>query len=144
MTKIDFKIIAYKSKAWEEAVALREKILRRPLGQKFTIKELAEEREHHQVVGMKGDKIIATAVLVPEKNRLKMQRVVVDEVYRNSNIGSELMQFCEAFASANDIHNIYCHARDTAVNFYLKNQYSPVGDYFDEDGIPHLKMEKIL
>jgi predicted GNAT family N-acyltransferase len=39
---------------------------------------------------------------------------------------------------------IYCHARDSAVSFYLKNRYMAEGDYFDEDTIPHLKMRKKL
>jgi predicted GNAT family N-acyltransferase len=39
---------------------------------------------------------------------------------------------------------MYCHARDSAVNFYLKNGYTGIGNYFNEDGIPHLKMRKEL
>ena len=73
-----------------------------------------------------------------------MQRVVVAEDLRSGEIGSNMMAFCEDFALANNYMELYCHARDTAVNFYLKNGYSSEGDYFDEDGIPHLKMIKAL
>ena len=140
----EFKIVAHESKAWETAVKLREEILRKPLGSYFTPEELEEEQHHVQVVGLMNDEIIATAVLVPEGEKIKMQRVVVSEAIRNLSIGSKMMLYCEAFARDEGYQVVYCHARDSAVNFYLNNGYAPDGDYFDEDGIPHLKMGKAL
>ncbi len=142
--KTIFKEIIYRSPAWEEAVRLREDILRAPLGSRFTEQELAEEKNHFHIAGFLNDIIVATAVLVPEKEQMKMQRVVVTDNLRNLNIGSEMMLFCEKFATEKNIKIIYCHARNTAVNFYIKNGYKSIGDYFDEDGIPHLKMSKIF
>lgn len=142
--KIDFKIITHGSETWREAVKLRENILRKPLGQTFTAAELEEEKNHHQIIGLLNNEVIATAVLVPVGTFLKMQRVVVSSMHQNLSIGSEMMRFCEAFAKEKSFESIYCHARDSAVNFYLKNGYTAVGDYFDEDGIPHLKMKQQL
>lgn len=139
-----FKEIKYKSPDWTKAVKLREKILRVPLGSKFTAKELEEEENHVQIAGFLENELVATAVLVPEGERMKMQRVVVSENLRNQNIGSNMMVFCEKLAKERDFVAIYCHARDTAVYFYSKNQYHKEGDYFNEDGIPHLKMRKEL
>jgi predicted GNAT family N-acyltransferase len=142
--KTTFKEIKHKSPEWINAVRLREKILREPLGSAFTEQELEEEKYHFQIAGFKDNTIVATAVLVPEDNSMKMQRVVVTESLRGLNIGSEMMKFCEKFASDRKSIFIYCHARDSAINFYLKNGYKGIGDYFDEDGIPHLKMMKKL
>ena len=139
-----FKEITHRSTAWTDAVRLREKILREPLGSSFTDQELEEEKNHFQIAGFLDEVIIATAVLVPEGDAMKMQRVVVAENLRNLNIGSEMMIFCEKLASDRNFNGMYCHARDTAVNFYIKNGYTGMGDYFDEDGIPHLKMSKKL
>jgi predicted GNAT family N-acyltransferase len=142
--KTIFKEINYGGPEWTSAVKLRESILREPLGGWFTNEELAEEKDHFQIVGFLDHSIVSTAVLVPEGNRMKMQRVAVKEDLRNLNIGSEMMRFCEQFGSDKHVAEMYCHARDTAVNFYLKNGYEGVGDCFDEDGIPHLKMSKKL
>lgn len=142
--KPTFKEITYGSIEWTAAVRLREKILREPLGSSFTDQELEEEKHHFQIAGFLDDNIIATSVLVPKGDEMKMQRVVVTENLRNLNIGSEMMTFCENFASDKNVKVMYCHARDSAVNFYIKNGYSGVGDYFDEDGIPHLEMRKKL
>lgn len=139
---IEFKEIAYRSQDWESAVQLREAVLRAPLGAVFTEEELAEEATHIQIAGFKEKDLVACTVLVPEGPILKMQRVAVDKQLRNQAIGSQMMDFCEAWAAQRKIEWIYCHARDAAVNFYLKNAYQPEGDYFDEDGIPHLKMKK--
>jgi len=139
-----FKEIEYKSQDWTNAVRLREKVLREPLGSKFTTAELDEEKSHTQVAGFIDGNLIATAVLVPEGQEMKMQRVVVVEDLRNKNIGSKMMAFCESLASKKGVKIMYCHARDTAVNFYSRNNYEKVGEYFDEDGIPHLKMKKTL
>lgn len=139
-----FKEISYESPDWVNAVRLREKILREPLGSKFTEKELQEEENHIQIAGFWENELIATAVLVPENDHIKMQRVAVLEAFRNRNIGSQMMSFCENLAAEKGFKFIYCHARDTAVNFYSKNKYEKEGDYFNEDEIPHLKMKKKL
>ena len=75
---------------------------------------------------------------------MKMQRVVVLDNLRSQEIGSKMMSFCEKLAIERNFEVMYCHARDSAVNFYSKNHYEKEGDYFDEDGIPHLKMRKKL
>jgi predicted GNAT family N-acyltransferase len=141
---MEFKEITYKSLEWSTAVRLREKILREPLGSKFSEEELEEEKSHIQIAGFLDNELVATAVLVPQGEEIKMQRVVVKDNLRSKNIGSEMMVFCEQLAIERNYKQIYCHARDSAVNFYFKNQYEKEGDYFDEDGIPHLKMRKQL
>lgn len=141
---MNIKEISHGSDAWRSAVKLREQVLREPLGQTFSEAELIEESTHIHIAGYLHNELIATAVLVPEKGAVKMQRVAVSPQYRNKDLGSKLMQFCKSKAAELGYSLIYCHARDTAVNFYKKNEYTTEGDYFDEDGIPHVKMQKIL
>ncbi len=142
--KLLFKEITHGSTDWVTAVQLREKILREPLGSKFSDLELEEEKNHIQIAGFMNQLLIATTVLVPEGIEMKMQRVVVANNFRSTGIGSQMMHFCEKIAIEQGVKTMYCHARNTAVNFYLKNGYTKVGSYFDEDGIPHLKMTKSL
>lgn len=139
-----FKLVDHGSEEWKRAVQLREEILRKPLGSYFTAEELEEERNHIQIIGLVNNDLVATAVLVPEGNSMKMQRVVVKSPLQNSGIGSKMMSFCEKYALEHGKNYIYCHARDSAVDFYLKNKYLIEGDYFPEDGIPHLLMFKVI
>ncbi|MBI2707275.1 MAG: GNAT family N-acetyltransferase [Proteobacteria bacterium] len=144
MHNVIFKIIAHNSPDYKAAVSLREDILRKPLGLTFSQEELEHEKNHIQIAGVMGTEVIATAVLAPEDGVLKMQRVAVREDLQNKGIASAMMTFCEEYACTHGYKEIYCHARDKAVPFYLKNNYIPEGDYFDENTISHLKMRKSL
>lgn len=143
-SNISFKIVEYGSPEYFNAVRLREEILRKPFGLKFLPEELEKEKNHIQITGYRDQEIIATAVLVPEGKICKMQRVVVRNDLQNSGIGTKMMEFCERHALSCGFKEIYCHARDSAVQFYLNNHYQPEGDYFMEDTIPHLRMRKVL
>jgi dihydrofolate reductase/predicted GNAT family N-acyltransferase len=142
--KIQFKLIDYGSEDYKKAVALREEILRKPLGLNFTKEELELEKDHVHIAGFLGQEMCTTAVLVPEGNEMKVQRVASKAQFQGMGIGSALMHFCEEYAKRYGFKSIYCHARGTAVQFYLKNQYLLENEPFDEDGIPHRKMRKII
>lgn len=144
MNKAKFLLVDHGSEEWRQAVALREDVLRKPLGSRFSDEELAVEKDHLHICGYNGTDLIATAVLVPEADQLKMQRVAVKPSLTNRGIGSEMMVYCENLALKQGFTTIYCHARNTAVRFYLRHNFESDGDYFDEDGIPHLRMSKLL
>ena len=110
----------------------------------LTLEELELEKEHIHIAGFLGQELCATAVLVPEGNTTKMQRVAIRSSFQNKGIGSLMMTFCEDYAREKGYGSVYCHARGTAIPFYLKNQDALEGNPFEEDGIPHHKMRKIL
>ena len=142
--KIHFKIIDYESDDYKKAVALREEILRKPLGLFFTKEELEMEKEHVHIAGYLGQEMCATAALVPDGEKMKMQRVALKAPFQGKGIGSSLMRFCEEYALKQGFKSIYCHVRSTAVQFYQKNQYVLEGELFEQSGIPHIKMRKKL
>lgn len=139
-----FTIIPYGSEEYQNAASLREEILRRPLGLTFLPEELEAEKDHIHIVGYRENTLCATAVLVPEGDELKIQRVAVAKAQQNRGIGSSLMFFCEDYAHQRGFKAVYCHARTTAILFYRKHKYRLEGEPFDEDGIPHYKMRKAL
>ena len=142
--KIYCKIVGYGSEEYKKAVALREEILRRPLGLHFTKEELELERDYVHIAGFLGQEMCTTAVLVPDGHALKMQRVASKAQWQGKGMGSALVRFCEEYAKQHGFQSIYCHARNTAIPFYLKNQYLLENEPFDEDGILHQKMRKTL
>ena len=144
MRNVTFKIIAHNSQNYKEVVSLREDVLRKPLGLSFSSEELEKEKDHVHIAGFIDNRVVATVVLVPEKESFKMQRVAVRTDFQKRGIASAMMKFCEDYARQEGFKEIYCHARNTAVSFYLKNQYAPEGDMFFETTIPHLKMRKII
>lgn len=144
MTSLTFKIALHGTPDYEAAVTLKETLLRKPLDLIFLPEELAKEKKHTHVIGLMKKEVVATAALVPEKDILKMQRVAIREDLQGQGIGSSMIHFCENYARTHGFKEMYCHARETAVPFYLKNHYFSEGDYFDEDTLPHLKVRKVL
>jgi predicted GNAT family N-acyltransferase len=63
---------------------------------------------------------------------------------RGSGIGREILEFLMKQARARGFCKAVLHAQLTAEGFYLKSGYEPVGGVFDEAGIAHRKMERVL
>jgi predicted GNAT family N-acyltransferase len=144
MNNITFKIIKHDTPEYKAAISLGEKILRKPLGLVFSTEELEKEKNYIQIAGFKNKEIVASLSLVSEDIDCKMRRVVVKADFQNTGIGSQMIKFCETYAKSMGFKSIYCHARDSAIQFYQKNHYISEGDYFNEDTIPHLKMRIYL
>jgi GrpB-like predicted nucleotidyltransferase (UPF0157 family) len=141
--KITFEVIAYGSDEHTKSVALREEIVGKSLGVSSASAEL-ELKDCIHIAGFLGQDLCATAILVPEGDEIKMQRVATRSHLQNRGIGSALLVFCEKYAREQGYKSIYCHAKGTAVPFYLKNKYVLEGEPFVAYGIPHQKMRKTL
>jgi N-acetylglutamate synthase-like GNAT family acetyltransferase len=144
VSQVAFKEIPYGSFDYKQAVALRQEILRRPLGLSFSEKELSDEHEHVHIGGFINGTLVATCMLVRHGEMMQMRRVAVDDDLQGSGIGSQMLTFCETYAKERGFKEMFAHARETAIAFYRKNDYLPEGDLFDEVGIPHLKVCKPL
>lgn len=141
---ISFKIVDHTSTQYELIVALRQEILRTPLGLSFTNKELEREKNNIQVAGFIENDVVAAASLAEEQLSYRMRLVAVKENLQGLGVGSKLIDFCENYTQKAGITSIYCHAREHAIPFYTKKGYLSEGDYFTEVGIVHIKMRKIL
>lgn len=144
MKEITFKIIEHGSSEHQKALSLREDILRKPLGLSLTSEEREGDKEHIHIVGFLDGDVCATVVLIPEGDRLKMRQVAVKEDFQGKGFASAMLKFCEDYALRKGFNEMYCHARETATPFYLKNDYLAEGEPFIETTIPHLKMRKVI
>ena len=142
MTNIIFKVIEYGSDEHAEAIALRKEVLYKARGISPT--DYNEEDSHIQIAGFYNNNIIATCSLVPDEDHCRMRYVAIKSDIQGSGIGSKMLAFFEEQAQAKEFKSIYCHARDTAINFYKKNGYLTEGEIFEQVTIPHIKMRKKL
>lgn len=142
---MEIKTVSHYSKEYWKLVRLRDKILRAPLNLMFSEEELF--LEHNQIhVGCFDNEIaLGGFALVPvTSSEIKMRQVCVDNSHQGKGIGNSLMKFAEEWAKENGYKEINCHARETAIPFYLTLGYSQEGNSFEEVGIPHFKMIKKL
>ncbi|MFN0275346.1 MAG: GNAT family N-acetyltransferase [Chitinophagales bacterium] len=138
-------LIEHNSDAYSEAVKLRYEILRKPLGLNFAEEQLQAEKGNYHLVYLSDDVLVAYLMLVPqEEGKMKMKQVAVDKNLQRKGIGRELVLAAEKFSFEKGFSLMYCHARDTAVPFYKKLNYTITGEMFIEVSIPHFCMEKRL
>ena len=143
---LDFVRIPYGSPLFDESVALRNKLLRVPLGLEFTTQQIADEWDsHHLGLYHPNGQLLGSLIMKPVENGTwKMRQVVIDDKFQGKGLGKILVERTESYCRLLDISEIQLHARDTAVPFYLKLGYKIYGESFEEVGIPHRAMSKSL
>lgn len=143
---VTLKEIQYQSPAYYKAVELREELLRKPLGLKFTSDFLAADAHDYHLAAFADKQLVGTLQLkpLPEKTRIKMRQAAVNNKLQGKGIGRQLIAFAEEFCRKKAIKTIELHARQHVIDFYLRLGYYVTSNTFTEVGIPHKKMEKKL
>lgn len=131
------------SDEYGQALILRNRLLRRPLGLCLYDETLSAEKNFLHFGAFLEGRLLATLLLIPEANGVyRMKQVAVEEPLQRQGIGMGLLRFCEATLREKGAAGIVLHARKTAEPFYVKLGYLPKGNTFTEVGIPHQAMEK--
>lgn len=140
-----FSAIDFGSADYEESIILRDIVLRKPLGMQYLAEDLAAEFDSFHLVLKDKEEVVACLVMKPIDHKIiKMRQVAVHPSRQGQNIGRQLVEFSEVFSKSKGFEIIELHARKTAVPFYLKLNYTIIGDEFLEVNIPHFKMIKNL
>ncbi len=143
--KTNIKIINYFGTQYFQELALRNEILRKPLGLKFSLNDLKDEINQHHIGAFYEEKLIGCLLLMPiDSNIIQMRQVAVDENFRAKGIGKEMVLFSEEYSQKLGYKKIILHARETATKFYEKLNYKKVGSEFIEVKIPHWEMVKLI
>jgi predicted GNAT family N-acyltransferase len=140
-------IIEFGTPEFDQALRIRYRVLKKPLNLDFDPEDIANEYDsfHLACYDSLTDEMAAILVLKPlDTKALKMRQVAVDQSYQSKKVGSFLISESEKLAVAKGYNKIELHARDTAVEFYVKAGYSILGDVFQEVGINHFFMYKNL
>ena len=143
--KTSIKIINFLSTEYFLELALRNEILRKPLGLQFDLSDIEEEEKQIHIGTFNEGILIGCLLLKPlDLTTLQMRQVAVDEKFRAKGLGKEMVVFSEEYSRNLGYKRIILHARDTAIKFYEKLDYKKVGGEFVEVTIPHQEMEKYI
>ena len=130
---------------YDEALRLRETVLRAPLGLTLTSDERAGEDRCFHLGGFENGRLLAVLLLRPlDESTVKMRQVAVHPDFQNRGLGFQLVAFAEQFAKERGFTKIVAHARGTALGFYGKAGYAITGEEFLETTIPHRLVTKEL
>lgn len=141
----DIRLIEYGSCDHHNMIALRDKILRRPLGLTFSEEYLRQEM-HDVLIGcFDGNRITGCCILTPANaHTVQLRQMAVDDDQQGKGTGSLVLRFAEEQARKEGFTELMMHAREVARPFYEKNGYSARGDIFTEVGIDHIEMFRKL
>jgi predicted GNAT family N-acyltransferase len=138
--------VTYNSPEYLESLSLRTEILRLPLGKKLSPEDTAGEESQLHFGCFIGQHLISCAVVKPLNNvaRAKLRQMAVERHSQGKGIGKKLIMSIEATLSQQGIKELELSARKTATGFYEKLGYHCVGEYYLEQGIDHIKMQKVI
>lgn len=137
--------IGYGSQEYKEALELRNKILRIPLGLDLFDEDLSGEINDIHIGAFLNGVLIGVLVLTRINGvKVKMRQLAVDETYQRQRVGASMVEHAERLSFIIGYSEIYLHARVTAVKFYERLRYLTEGEEFIEIGIPHIAMAKKL
>ncbi|MEM9280354.1 MAG: GNAT family N-acetyltransferase [Verrucomicrobiota bacterium] len=123
--------------AW---LALRQRILRDPLGLHYTEADVEAEREQqHLIVCIEGVLVGGLIWCRPDpcKAVAKVRQVAVDVPFQGRGIGRFLMEEVMRWSASVGVGRLILHARLSVVPFYESLGFEAEGDVFEEVGIPH-------
>ena len=142
---MNVKYLKFNSFSQKELVLLREKVLRIPLGMKFSKEELALENNQHHFGIFDNEKLVGGLILVNQENNIaKMRQVCIDFEFQGKGFGQQLVLYSENWAKEKGFKIMFCHARKNALSFYKKMNYKVTGNSFEEVGLKHFKLVKKL
>lgn len=130
---------------YRQSLALREQVLRIPLGMKTRPEDTAEDHlQQHYVALMQGQVIATVSLVPPNASYAKLRQMAVSPEYRGKGIGAGLLGYVHQQAKSLGYSHVRLNARDSAIRFYEKLGYVSIGERFQEIGLEHQQMEKRL
>ncbi len=142
---IEVGLIEFNSEQYIESVALRQDVLRTPLGLKFTKENMVTDEHEYHLAATDGEKLVGILLLRPiNDDVVKMRQVAVSHEVQGQGIGKLMVKHSEELAKNLGFNLLELNARKVALDFYLSQGYSIEGEEFLEIGIPHFKMFKRL
>ncbi len=131
LVKVNYKIIEHGSEDYFKSVALRKDVYKELIdgsSRESLIKQLVEEKDFTQVVGVIEGEVVATAHLAHKKNKIRLRRVAVKKELQNKKIGSGLLDYCEKFAISQGCRQMYVYSLESAIGFYSKWGFISFGE----------------
>ena len=99
----------------------------------------------HAVITNRFGHPLGTARLLKKSPGVaQIGRMAVVRVMRGSGLGGQLLNALVDIAKARGDKEVLLHAQTSSQAFYAREGFVPVGEPFDEVGIAHIEMRKVL
>lgn len=128
----------------EQALALREQVFCVEQGVELQADRDGLDDEALQIVALDGGRVIGTCRVLMDGHVGRLGRMAVEAGARRSGVGAAILAAAERSAAGAGARLMRLHAQRYVEHLYAAAGYSTRGEPFDEEGIPHVTMEKPL
>lgn len=105
---------------------------------------LEEDNDGIHFGAFNDNKLAGVVSLFQNDGAFQFRKLAVDPSVQGMGIGSELLNYITRYAVENGGTMIWCNARTTAINFYLKHGFIATGRTYSKKGIDYEIMEKAI
>jgi predicted GNAT family N-acyltransferase len=128
----------------EHLYALRQEVLRKPLGMDLYNEDLKSEKEQIKIGAFHNQELIGCVMLKISDDCAKLRQMAIKADFQGVGIGKDIVLFAEQYCLDHHISKIELHSRKNAIGFYKRLKYVAIDEEFLEVGLPHFKMQKVL
>jgi GNAT superfamily N-acetyltransferase len=140
---IEIREAAFGSADYEALLAVRDRVLRRPIGMVLRDKDKALDHTERHIGLYDSGRAIGCALLRPEADGVvQLRQVAVDDGYRGQGLGARLVAQAERAAREAGFRRIETRARRSAQTLYARLGYRVVEGGFEDEHT--LMMSKAL
>ena len=143
--ELNLVIAPHGSPLYQEILALRYEVLRKPLGMEYSKEQLAAEVNDIHLAMLVDGVVKATLFLSQEsEGMMRMRQVAVSPELQGKGVGRRLVEEMERICVHFATREIVLDARQVAIPFYTRLGYETYGEPFVQATLPHMKMRKVL
>ena len=131
---VAFREVAFGSHGYNQLLAIRDSVLRKPIGMQLRAKDTASDPGDYHLAAFDGPSPVGCVLLTPRENGVvQLRQMAVLDSHRGRDIGARLVAFAEKIAAARGFTTVETRAWKTAEGFYRKLGYESLERvFFDE------------
>jgi predicted GNAT family N-acyltransferase len=128
----------------DQALALREQVFCVEQGVPLAADQDGLDDDAIQVIAIESGRVIGTCRVLIEDRIGRLGRMAVEASARGGGLGAAILAAAEQSARDAGASLMRLHAQRYVEDLYAAAGYTPYGEPFVEEGIPHVGMEKAL
>ncbi len=90
------------------------------------------------------EELVGVISLFNEGASYQFRKFAVDPTMQGRGIGSIILEYITDYAAKNGGTHLWCNARITAIDFYIKAGFAHTGNFFAQSGYKYEILEKAL
>ncbi|MBD2682428.1 MULTISPECIES: GNAT family N-acetyltransferase [Nostoc] len=125
--------------------AIRKSVFQEEQGVDPALEFDGKDETSDHLIAYLDDKAVGTSrIRYLDEKTAKIERLAVLSTARGQGIGKKIMENALLYIASKNIREVVIHSQEYVKDLYLKLGFVEEGKIFEEAGIPHVKMKKML